>query len=75
MGYIDHFELVARTEARRITGGWKIGIYCPLTEADSAPHDEGGETSTVLRIIKRKFPRLKRVVNELEVSRGDSDDG
>jgi hypothetical protein len=51
LGYIDHFELVARTEARRITGGWKIGIYCPLTEADSAPHDEGGETSTVLRII------------------------
>ena len=41
LGYIDHFELVERTEARRITGGWKIGIYCPLTEADSAPHDEG----------------------------------
>ena len=33
-GYVDHYELVARTEARRTTGGWKIGIYCPLTEAD-----------------------------------------
>ena len=55
LGYIDHFELVARTEARRITGGWKLGIYCPLTETDSAPHDEGGETSTVLQCINGKL--------------------
>jgi osmotically-inducible protein OsmY len=29
----------------------------------------------VLRLIKRKFPHLKRVVNELEILREDSDDG
>jgi hypothetical protein len=29
----------------------------------------------VLRIIKRKFPHVKRVVNELEICREDSDDG
>ena len=55
LGYIDHHELVARTEARRITGGWKLGIYCPLTEADAHPHDEVGETSTVLLIINGKL--------------------
>ena len=46
LGYLEHYELVSRTEARRITGGWKLGIYCPLTETDAQPHDEGGETST-----------------------------
>jgi P4 family phage/plasmid primase-like protien len=51
LGYLEHFELAHRTEARRITGGFKVGIYCPLTDADTSPHDEGGETSTVLSII------------------------
>lgn len=52
LGYVEHFGLVARTEARRTTRGWKIGIYCPLTEKDAQPHDEGmSETSTILQII------------------------
>jgi len=55
LGYVEHYELVPRTEARRITGGWKLGIYCPLTEMDAQPHDEGGETSTVLRIINGRL--------------------
>jgi P4 family phage/plasmid primase-like protien len=55
LGYAEHYELVGRTSPMRIVGGFKIGIYCPLTEADSAPHDEGGETSTVLRIINGKL--------------------
>lgn len=56
LGYLDHFELVPRTEARRTTGGWKIGIYCPLTETDSQPHDEGiSETSTILQIISGRL--------------------
>jgi P4 family phage/plasmid primase-like protien len=56
LGYLDHFELVPRTEARRTTGGWKIGIYCPLTETDSQPHDEGiSETSTILQIINGRL--------------------
>jgi hypothetical protein len=29
----------------------------------------------VMRIIKKKFPGVKRVINELEVCREDSDDG
>ena len=40
LGYLEHYELVARTEARRITGGWKLGIFCPLTETDAQSHDE-----------------------------------
>jgi len=56
LGYLQHYELVARTAARRITGGWKIGIYCPLTEGDAAPHDEGlSDTSTILQIINGKL--------------------
>ena len=55
LGYLVHYELVSRTEARRITGGWKIGIFCPLTEADAQPHDERDETSTILRIISGKL--------------------
>jgi P4 family phage/plasmid primase-like protien len=55
LGYLNHYELVPRTEARRSTGGWKVGIYCPLTEADAQPHDEAGETSTVLQIINGKL--------------------
>jgi P4 family phage/plasmid primase-like protien len=56
LGFLEHYELVSRTQARRITGGWKIGVFCPLTETDSAPHDEGiGETSTILRIINGKL--------------------
>lgn len=55
LGYLEHYELVHRTEARRITGGWKLGIYCPLTETDAQPHDEAGETSTILQIIKGKL--------------------
>jgi P4 family phage/plasmid primase-like protien len=55
LGYLGHCELVPRTEARRITGGWKLGICCPLTETDSQPHNEAGETSTVLQIINGKL--------------------
>lgn len=54
--------------------------HVTVTVRDGVVHLEGfvldySDVTTVLRIIKRKFPRLKRVVNELEVSRGDSDDG
>jgi P4 family phage/plasmid primase-like protien len=36
--------------------GWKLGIYCPLTETDAQPHDEGmSETSTILQIINGKL--------------------
>jgi P4 family phage/plasmid primase-like protien len=56
LGYLEHFELASRTEARRTTGGWKIGICCPLTEKDEQPHDEGmSETSTILQIINGKL--------------------
>ena len=56
LGYLEHYELVSRTEARRTTGGWKIGLYCPLTETDAQPHDEGmSETSTVLQIINGRL--------------------
>jgi hypothetical protein len=56
LGYLEHYELVSRTEARRTTGGWKIGMYCPLTETDAQPHDEGlSETSTILQIINGKL--------------------
>jgi P4 family phage/plasmid primase-like protien len=55
LGYLEHYELVARTEARRVTGGWKLGIFCPLTETDAQSHDEHGETSTVLQIINGKL--------------------
>jgi osmotically-inducible protein OsmY len=34
-----------------------------------------GDVSTALRILRKRFPRVKRFVNELEVARGDSDDG
>ena len=55
LGYLEHYDLVARTETRRIMGGWKIAIYCPLTQADTQPHDEGGETSTVLQLINGRL--------------------
>ncbi len=56
LGYLEHYELVARTEARRITGGWKIGIYCPLTETDAQPHDEGvAKQAPCLQIINGKL--------------------
>lgn len=56
LGYLEHYELVQRTEARRTTGGWKLGIYCPLTETDAQPHDEGmSETSTIVQIINGKL--------------------
>jgi P4 family phage/plasmid primase-like protien len=52
LGYVEHYALAHRTESRRITGGWAIGIYCPMGEADTAlEHDEGEATSTILRII------------------------
>jgi hypothetical protein len=51
LSYAGHYALVPRTEAQRITGGWRLGIYCPLTETDAQQHDEAGETSTVLLII------------------------
>ena len=43
LGYLEHYDLVSRTEVRRITGGWKLGIYCPTTEMDAQPHDETGK--------------------------------
>ena len=56
LGYLEHYELVPRTEARRTTGGWKIGIYCPLPETAAQPHDEGmSETSTILQIINGRL--------------------
>ena len=55
LGYLEHFELVHRTEARRTTGGWKIGVYCPLTESDESPHDDSGDTSTILQIINGRL--------------------
>ncbi len=55
LGYVEHYDLAARTDARRVTGGWKIGIYCPLTETDAHPHDEAGETSTVLQVINGRL--------------------
>jgi hypothetical protein len=55
LGYLEHYELVARTEARRITGGWKLGIYCPLIETKAQPHGEAGETSMVLQVINGKL--------------------
>jgi P4 family phage/plasmid primase-like protien len=56
LGYLEHYELVPRTEARRTTGGWKVGIYCPLTEKDAQPHDEGmSETSTIVQIINGRL--------------------
>ncbi len=56
LDYVEHYELVSRTGARRTTGGWKLGIHCPLTETDAQPHDEGlSETSTILQIINGKL--------------------
>jgi P4 family phage/plasmid primase-like protien len=55
LGYIAHYELVVRTEARRITGGWKLGIYCPLTQGDAQPHEEEGDTSTILLMINGRL--------------------
>lgn len=54
--------------------------HVTVTVQGGVVHLEGmvldySDIGTVLRIIKKKFPRVKRVVNELEVSRGDSDDG
>ena len=51
-----------------------------VTVQDGIVHLEGmvldySDIAAVLRIIRKKFPRVKRVSNELEVSRGDSDDG
>ncbi len=34
-----------------------------------------GDIADVLRIIRKKFPGVKRVVNQLEVCREDTDDG
>jgi hypothetical protein len=36
---------------------------------------DAADIRDVLRIIKKKFPGVKRVVNELEICREDSDDG
>jgi osmotically-inducible protein OsmY len=54
--------------------------HVTVTVKDGVVHLEGavldyGDIGSVLRIIKKKFPRVKRVVNELEVIRGDTDDG
>ncbi len=56
LGYLEHYELVARTEARRITGGWKLGIYLPDSLRQTHSHTmRHGETSTVLQIINGKL--------------------
>jgi osmotically-inducible protein OsmY len=36
---------------------------------------DAGDIKDALRIIKKRFPRIKHVVNELEIVREDSDDG
>jgi BON domain len=51
-----------------------------ITVTDGIVHVEGfvldyRDIKDVLRIIRRKFPHVKRVVNELEICREDSDDG
>jgi len=54
--------------------------HVTVTVKDGVVHLEGavldyGDIGSVLRTIGKKFPRLKRVVNELEVVREDTDDG
>jgi BON domain len=54
--------------------------HVTITVINGIVHLEGfvleyGDINDVLRLIKRKFPHLKRVVNELEVCREPSDDG
>ena len=51
-----------------------------ITVTNGIVHLEGfvldyRDIKDVLRLIKRKFPHVKRVVNELEICREDSDDG
>jgi hypothetical protein len=54
--------------------------HVTVTVRDGVVHLDGmvldyGDIAGVLRIIRKKFPGVKRVVNQLEVARGDSDDG
>ena len=54
--------------------------HVTVTVSHGIVHLEGivldaSDIKDVLRIIKKKFPGVKRVVNELEVCREDSDDG
>jgi hypothetical protein len=51
LAYLDHYAVATRTDAIRITGGWKIGVHCPLTENDPMPHGEDSTTGTVVQII------------------------
>jgi hypothetical protein len=46
LSYLEHHSIATRTDAIRITGGWKVGVHCPWQE-----HSEGNETSTVTSII------------------------
>lgn len=54
--------------------------HVTVTVRNGIVHLEGvvldaGDIKDVLRIIRRRFPGIKRVVNELEIVREDSDDG
>ena len=56
------------------------GEHVTITVTNGIVHLEGfvldyGDVKDVLRLIIRKFPHVKRGVNELEVVREDSDDG
>lgn len=54
--------------------------HVTVTVKSGVVHLEGfvldvGDMQDALRIIRKKFPGVKRVVNELEICREDSDDG
>jgi hypothetical protein len=54
--------------------------HVTVTVTNGVVHLEGivldaSDIKDVLRIIKKKFPGAKRVINELEICREDSDDG
>ncbi len=54
--------------------------HVTVTVTNGVVHLEGivldaSDIKDVLRIIKKKFPGVKRVINELEICREDSDDG
>lgn len=54
--------------------------HVTVTVRDGVVHLEGfvldfGDIADVLRLVRKKFPGVKRIVNELEVNRVDTDDG
>ena len=55
LGYARHYDLATRTPARRITGGWKICIFCPFSEMAGSEHAEGDDTSTALFYVNGRL--------------------